>query len=42
MKTSALVFTLLFLLVLALGLASVFNGVSITESFSVPHAHIHK
>jgi hypothetical protein len=41
MKTTAMVFTLLFLLLLALGLASVFRG-SLSDSFSVPHAHIHK
>ena len=40
MKTSALVFTVIFIGVLALGLVEVFRG-SISESFSVPHAHIH-
>jgi hypothetical protein len=42
MKTSALVFTVAFIVLLVLGLADVFKDVSVTARFDVPHSRIHR
>ena len=42
MKTSARVFTILFIGLLVLGLIDVFKDVSVTASFDVPHSRIHR
>lgn len=42
MRSTALAFTMLFLLLLVLGLASAFRGFSTLENNAVPHHHIHK
>ena len=42
MKTSAAVFTLLFLLLLAAGMAAVFRDVSVSATHAVPHSRIHR
>jgi hypothetical protein len=42
MKTSAWVFTVIFIGLLVLGLVDVFKDASVTASFDVPHSRIHR